>query len=45
MPLAVIIVVGLTFYLLGGKTRQEPAIAAGPAVSPAAPVSHREPAP
>jgi amino acid transporter len=44
VPLAVIIVLGLAFYLLGGKTRREPA-AAGPPVTPAAPVSHREPAP
>jgi amino acid transporter len=41
VPLAVIIVVGLAFYLLGAKTRSEPAAA----VAPAAPVNHPEPAP
>jgi amino acid transporter len=40
VPLAVIIVIGLAFYLLGSKTRQEPAVAAEPAVTPAAPVNH-----
>ena len=32
VPLAVIIVIGLAFYLLGGKTRQEPRSPAEPAV-------------
>jgi len=40
VPLAVIIVIGLAFYLLGGKTRQEPAAAAAPVITPAAPVNH-----
>ena len=38
--LAVIIVIGLAFYWLGGKTRQEPAAAAEPVSTPAAPVNH-----
>jgi amino acid transporter len=41
VPLAVIIAAGLVFYLLGAKTRSEPAAA----VAPAAPVNHPEPAP
>ena len=40
VPLAVIIVIGLAFYLLGGKTRQEPAAEAEPVITPAAPVNH-----
>jgi amino acid transporter len=40
VPLAVIIVIGLVFYVLGGKTRQEPAAEAAPVITPAAPVNH-----
>jgi glutamate:GABA antiporter len=40
VPLAVIIVLGLAFYLLGGKTRREPAVAPEPVITPAAPANH-----
>jgi hypothetical protein len=40
VPLAVIIALGLAFYWLGGKTRQEPVTAAEPVITPAAPVNH-----
>jgi hypothetical protein len=39
VPLAVIVVIGVAFYLLGSKTRREPAIAA------TAPEDHTDSAP
>ena len=43
MPLAVIVVIGLAFYLLGGKTRREPA--AEPAMAANTPADHTDTAP
>ena len=43
VPLAVIVVIGLAFYLLGGKTRREPA--AEPAITANTPVDHTDQAP
>jgi hypothetical protein len=43
VPLAVIVGVGVVFYLLGGKTRRE--TAAEPVAPAYAPADHHEPAP
>jgi glutamate:GABA antiporter len=40
VPLAVIVVIGLAFYLLGGKTRREPAVE--PATGATTPADHTE---
>jgi hypothetical protein len=43
VPLAIIVVIGLAFYLLGGQTRWEPA--AEPVTGAPAPVDHTDSAP